>query len=419
MTSTQEILRDAQSVKHYLAEFSGKKKNQVLNTMADCLLEHSADILIQNELDVAAARDSISPVMIDRLQLTEARIGDMAKALRAIAAMPDPIDKILGSRSLPNGLLLKKCAVPLGVIAIIYESRPNVTTDAAGLAFKSGNVCVLRGGKESYRSNRAVVEALHDALGRHELPTHLIGLVQDTTRQSAHDLMVASGFVDMLIPRGGASLIRTCIEEARVPCIHTGTGICHTYVDDAADIEKSLRILENAKVSRPSVCNAMEVCLIHEKIAPEILPKLQQRLVNTRKAAGQTPVELRLCERAAAIIPGTLATPEDYDTEFLDYILTIKVVSDVREAIDHINHHSTGHSEAILTEKSENASLFSRLVDSAVVYINASTRFTDGGEFGLGCEMGVSTQKLHARGPMGLDELTAYKYVVRGDGQIR
>lgn len=419
MTSTQEILRDAQNVKHYLAEFSAKKKNMVLCTMADCLLEHSEDILIQNQLDVELARDVMTPVMIDRLQLTQGRIDEMAKGLRAIAAMPDPIGKILGSRSLPNGLLLKKCAVPIGVIAIIYESRPNVTADAAGLAFKSGNVCILRGGKESYRSNRAIVEALHDALGRHELPIYLLNLVQDTTRQSAHELMGAIGLVDMLIPRGGASLIRTCIEEAKVPCIHTGTGICHAYVDDATNLEKALSVVENAKVSRPSVCNALEVCLVHEKIAPTFLPLLQQRLVTSRKAAGQTPIELRLCEKSAKLIPGTPAKPEDFDTEFLDYILSVKVVADVRVAIDHINAHSTGHSEVILTDKPENASLFSRLVDSAVVYINASTRFTDGAEFGLGCEMGISTQKLHARGPMGLDELTAYKYVVRGEGQIR
>lgn len=418
-TSTQELLREAQTVKYLLGELSGSKKNTVLHTMADCLVEHSADILEQNQLDVEAARGSISPVMIDRLQLSEKRIAEMATAIRAVAALPDPIGKILGSRSLPNGLLVKKCAVPLGVIAIIYESRPNVTSDAATLSFKSGNVCILRGGKESYRSNRAIVNALHDALRRHDLPERLISLVTDTTRQSAKELMQAVGLVDMLIPRGGASLIRTCVEEAHVPCIHTGTGICHIYVDKGANIDKSMLVLDNAKLSRPSVCNAMEVCLVHEDEAATILPLIHQQMVTDRIAAGQTPVELRLDPRAAAIIPGTPAKDEDFDTEFLDYILAIKVVPNLREAIDHINAHSTGHSEAILTETPESATLFSRMVDSAAVYVNASTRFTDGGEFGLGCEMGISTQKLHARGPMGLEELTAYKYVIRGEGQIR
>jgi len=417
--TTQDLLREAQSVKYYLGELSSRTKNSVLHTMADCLMEHSAAILAGNQLDVEAARDFIAPVMIDRLQLTQERIADMAAAIRVVAALPDPIGKILGSRRLENGLLLKKCAVPLGVIALIYESRPNVTSDAASLAFKSGNVCILRGGKESYRSNCAIVEALHDALHRHDMPESLICLVQDTTRQSAKELMSAVGMVDMLIPRGGASLIQTCIDEARVPCIHTGTGICHIYVDSSANLDKALPILENAKISRPSVCNAMEVCLVHESIAATVLPLLRQRMVTDRETAGEPPVELRLDPRAAAIIPGTLASESDFDTEFLDYILAVKVVSDLREAIDHINTHSTGHSEAILTETPENATFFSRMVDSAAVYINASTRFTDGGQFGLGCELGISTQKLHARGPMGLDELTAYKYVIRGEGQIR
>jgi len=419
MTTTQELLQQAQTVKYLLGELTGSTKNKVLHTMADCLLEHSASILAQNQQDVDAARDTISPVMIDRLQLNEKRISEMASGIRAVAALPDPIGKILGSRSLPNGLLVKKCSVPLGVIAIIYESRPNVTSDAASLAFKSGNVCILRGGKESYRSNRAIVDALHDALRRHDLPENLICLIEDTTRQSAKELMHAIGLVDMLIPRGGASLIKTCVEEAQVPCIHTGTGICHIYVDKGAKTDKAMRILENAKLSRPSVCNAMEVCLIHEDEAAAILPLLHQRMVTDRIAAGEPPVDLRLDPRAASFIPGTPAQAEDYDTEFLDYILTVKVVSDLREAIDHINQHSTGHSEAILTETPDSATLFSRMVDSAAVYVNASTRFTDGGEFGLGCEMGISTQKLHARGPMGLEELTAYKYVIRGEGQIR
>ncbi len=417
--STQDILQEAQTHKYLLGELSGSTKNQVLMTMADCLLQHQADILEQNQLDVDAARDSISPVMIDRLQLNKERILGMSNAIRAVAALPDPIGRILGSHSLANGLLVKKCAVPLGVIAIIYESRPNVTSDAATLSFKSGNVCILRGGKESYRSNRAIVNALHDALRRHDLPETLISLIEDTTRQSAKELMHAVGLVDMLIPRGGDSLIRTCVEEAKVPCIHTGTGICHTYVDQGAKTDKAMAILENEKLSRPSVCNAMEVCLVHAAEAETILPRIHKAMVSDRLAAGLTPVELRLDPKAAAIIEGTPATEADFNTEFLDYILAIKVVEDIREAIDHINHHSTGHSEAILTEVPEHASLFSRMVDSAAVYVNASTRFTDGGEFGLGCEMGISTQKLHARGPMGLEELTAYKYVIRGEGQIR
>jgi glutamate-5-semialdehyde dehydrogenase len=310
-------------------------------------------------------------------------------------------------------------SVPLGVIAIIYESRPNVTSDAASLTFQAGSVCVLRGGKECIRSNTAIVAALHRALERHGLPQALVSLVTDTTRKSAGELMEAVGYVDLLIPRGGASLIQTCVEKAKVPCIQTGTGICHIYVDDTADLDKALNIIENAKASRPSVCNAAEVCLVSEKAAADFLPRLQKRLGEERKAKGLVPVELRLDEKAQKIISGTPAGERDFDTEFLDYILAVKVVSGVEEAIEHINEHSTGHSEAILTRSRENADRFTRRIDSAAVYVNASTRFTDGGQFGLGCEMGISTQKLHARGPMGLEELTSYKYVIRGDGQIR
>lgn len=315
--------------------------------------------------------------------------------------------------------MVYKTSASLGVIAIIYESRPNVTSDAASLAFKSGNACVLRGGKESFLSNQAITQALQEALLRHSLPESLISLVQDTTRQSAKELMTAVGLVDLLIPRGGAALIKTCIEEAKVPCIQTGTGICHIYVDESAKLDSALEIIDNAKTSRPSVCNSMEVCLVHQKVAPTLLPRLKQRLVDDRRAKGEVPVELRLDSRALELIPGSPAGPQDFDTEFLDYILAIAVVDDVQEAISHINRHSTGHSDAILTETAQHAESFTRLVDSAAVYVNASTRFTDGGVFGLGCEMGISTQKLHARGPMGLEELTTYKYVVKGSGQIR
>lgn len=418
-TSTISLLKEAQTCKHILSELTPEKKAEVLRTMADCLITHSQHILEQNCLDVEAAVSHISPVMIDRLQLTEGRIADMAAGIRAVADLPDPTGLIRSSHRLPNGLLVNKTSVPLGVIAIIYESRPNVTSDAASLSFKSGNVCVLRGGKESFHSNCAIVDALQDALRLHSLPNALIGLVQDTTRASAKELMTAVGLVDLLIPRGGAALIQTCIEEAKVPCIQTGTGICHIYVDASADQNKALNILENAKTSRPSVCNAMEVCLIHESIAPTFLPRLQERLVINRENSAKQPVELRLDSLALTYIKGTPAGDLDFDTEFLDYILAIHVVSDVQAAISHINAHSTGHSEAIITETPEHAALFTRMVDSAAVYVNASTRFTDGGEFGLGCEMGISTQKLHARGPMGLEELTSYKYIIWGNGQTR
>lgn len=417
--TTQDILTRAQATKTVLSELSTEEKNKVLLTMADCLLEYSAQILEQNRLDVEAATGHISPVMIDRLMLNEARIADMADGIRAVSALPDPVGVIRAQHQLPNGLMVYKTSASLGVIAIIYESRPNVTSDAASLAFKSGNACVLRGGKESFLSNQAITQALQEALLRHSLPESLISLVQDTTRQSAKELMTAVGLVDLLIPRGGAALIKTCIEEAKVPCIQTGTGICHIYVDESAKLDSALEIIDNAKTSRPSVCNSMEVCLVHQKVAPTLLPRLKQRLVDDRKSKGEVPVELRLDSRALELIPGSPAGPQDFDTEFLDYILAIAVVDDVQEAISHINRHSTGHSDAILTETAQHAESFTRLVDSAAVYVNASTRFTDGGVFGLGCEMGISTQKLHARGPMGLEELTTYKYVVKGSGQIR
>ncbi len=417
--TTIEILKAAKAVCPVLAGLTEEEKNLALDSMADSLEAETETILKANGLDVEAAKDKISSVMIDRLALTGARIKGMAEGIREVAGLPDPAGKVLKRIEKENGLIIEKTAVPMGVVAIIYESRPNVTSDAAALALKSGNVCVLRSGKEAFRSANAIVEALRKGLKKRGLPEELVNLVQDTSRESAKELMVADGLVDLLIPRGGPGLIRSCVENASVPCIQTGTGICHIYVDRAADQQQALAILENAKASRPSVCNAAEVCLIHREIAGEFLPKLRKKLQDCRKEAGKTPVELKLDETAAGIIEGSRAEEGDFHREFLDYILAVKVVDSVEEAIAHIAAHSTGHSEAILTEDPEAAKKFTLQVDSAAVYVNASTRFTDGGEFGLGCEMGISTQKLHARGPMGLEELTTYKYIIRGNGQIR
>ena len=418
MKTTQQILQAAKAVSLALP-LTTDAKNQALLAMADLLVAQQNVILEANAQDMDAARGHISEVMLDRLLLTSARIAAMAQGIRQVAALPDPVGKALATHTTPGGLLIEKTAVPMGVVAIIYESRPNVTSDAAALALKSGNVCVLRSGKEAWHSANAIVNVLQEALRSRGLAPEYIQLVQDTTRQSAAELMTAVGLVDLLIPRGGAGLIRACVENARVPCIQTGTGICHVYVDAAADQDIALAIIENAKTSRPSVCNAEEVCLVHRAIAAEFLPKLHQRLVTQRTARGLAPVELRLCPQAAAVIPGTPAGPQDFDTEFLDYILAVKVVEDVFEAARHIAAHSTHHSEAIITQDECAARYFTQAVDSAAVYVNASTRFTDGGEFGLGCEMGISTQKLHARGPMGLAELCSYKYIIRGSGQIR
>ena len=419
--TTQEILEAARAAKQAVALASSRTRQSVLERMADalCAPDSVEAILAANAEDMAAAKGQISDVMLDRLALTPERIGAMAKGILEVAALPDPVGAVLNRVERPNGLVIEKTAVPMGVIAIIYESRPNVTSDAAALAIKSGNACILRCGKEAWRSASAIVTALRRGLRENGLPEAAVSLIEDTTHASANALMTAVGYVDLLIPRGGAGLIRACVENAKVPCIQTGTGICHIFVDDTADQDKALDIIENAKASRPSVCNAEEVCLVHSAIAAEFLPKLAQRLGLDRTAKGLHPVELRLDERAAAIIPGTPAGPQDFDTEFLDYILAVKVVDSVDEAIAHIAAHSTGHSEAILTRTQAHADRFTAAVDSAAVYVNCSTRFTDGGEFGLGCEMGISTQKLHARGPMGLEELCSYKYIIHGDGQIR
>ena len=417
--TTQEILIAAKAVSPALAATDTNTKNAAILAMAERLEAHSEDILFANALDVAAARGHISDVMIDRLTLNEDRIRGMADGMRQVAALPDPVGRVIRRHERPNGLVIERIGVPMGVIAIIYESRPNVTSDAAVLALKAGSACVLRGGKEAFRSASAIVEAMQEGLASVNLPRQLVQLVQDTTRQSAAELMTAVGYVDLLIPRGGAGLIHSCTENATVPCIQTGTGICHVYVDRAADLDMALSIMENAKTSRPSVCNAAEVCLVHADVAQAFLPLLHKRLVDDRKAVGLQEVELRLDERAAAIIEGRGASDTDFDTEFLDYILAVDVVRDINEALSHIAKHSTGHSEVIVTSDSAAADQFIASVDSAAVYVNASSRFTDGGEFGLGCEMGISTQKLHARGPMGLEELTTYKYVIHGSGQIR
>ena len=403
--TTKELLIAAKAAVSALSRATSQQKNDALLAMAQALEDHKDEILAANAQDVSAATGHISTVMLDRLALSEGRISDMAEGIRQVVALPDPVGKVLRRVERPNGLVIEKTAVPMGVVAIIYESRPNVTSDAAALALKSGNVCVLRGGKEAYRSAAAIVRAMKTGLTAAGLPETAVNLVEDTTRQSAAALMEAVGYVDLLIPRGGAGLIRAVTENAKVPCIQTGTGICHVYVDRAADLNMAVNIIENAKTSRPSVCNAEEVCLVHRDIAAEFLPMLQDRLQTKRIAAGQTPVTLLADPEANAILKAVPAGEQDFDTEFLDYTLAVGLVGSVEEAIDHIAQHSTGHSEAIITGDDRAARLFCQCVDSAAVYVNASTRFTDGGEFGLGCEMGISTQKLHARGPMGLEEL--------------
>ena len=407
----KELLEQAKAAKSLVAALGTEEKNRGLLAMADSLEAHAGEILKANAEDLTQAQGKISEVMQDRLRLTEGRIQAMAQGIRQVAALPDPVGLILDSHTRPDGLKIDKVSVPMGVIAIIYESRPNVTSDAAALTLKSGNVCVLRGGKEAIRSATAIVDALRAGLRQAGIPENAVNLVQDTSRDSATALMTADGYVDLLIPRGGAGLISACVRTATVPCIATGTGICHVYVEKTADQDMALNIIENAKTSRPSVCNAEEVLLVDRAIAPEFLPKLYARI--------GAKVELRLDGEAAKYIPGTPGGPKDFDTEFLDYILAVKCVENVREAVSHIAAHSTGHSEAIVTRDSEAERYFTTNVDSAAVYVNASTRFTDGGEFGLGCEMGISTQKLHARGPMGLRELTTYKYIIHGKGQVR
>ena len=421
--ATKDILAEAKRAKSALATATADTLDRALLYMADALVECSAEILEANEKDLKRAEDEgkISGVMLDRLRLTVERIEGMAKGIREVAALPSPLGQTLYENDRPNGLNIKKISIPYGVVAIIYESRPNVTSDAAALALKSGNVAVLRSGKEAYESASAIVTALRRGIALAGLPENAINLIEDTSRESAGELMTAEGYVDLLIPRGGAGLIRACIENATVPCVQTGTGICHIYVDRSADVEMAISIVENAKASRPSVCNAAEVCLVHSDVAEKFLPLLSKRIVTDRAEKGLVPVELRADERAAKILGECAknANENDFDTEFLDYILAIKTVDSVSEAVEHIAEHSTHHSEAIISADESAIDTFVSGVDSAAVYVNASTRFTDGGEFGFGCEMGISTQKSHPRGPMGLDELTTYKYVVIGNGQIR
>ena len=414
MRTTQQIFIRAKEASRELALLPEKKKNEVLLRIADALEDGADKILRANERDIENAKTRLSEVMIDRLRLDKKRVAGMAQGIREVALLPDPIGTVLEERTLANGLFLTKKRVPLGVVGIIYESRPNVTSDAGALCLKSGNACVLRGGKDAFHSSFAIVEIMRSAIAGMRLNENFINIVEDTSRESAMEMMTAVGYIDALIPRGGAGLIRSCVENAKVPCIQTGTGICHIFVDKDADLESALSIVHNAKTSRPSVCNAVEVCLVHESVVCAFLPRLSERLAG---------VELRCDERAFAVLQGKTnakkASETDFDTEFLDYILAIRTVNSVEEAITHIAKHSTGHSEAIVTKNAQTAEIFVNAVDSSAVYINASTRFTDGGEFGKGCEIGISTQKLHARGPMGLEELCSYKYIVKGNGHIR
>ncbi|HEL1614457.1 TPA: glutamate-5-semialdehyde dehydrogenase [Streptococcus suis] len=412
MTTTQVLLDSLLAHKASINLATTEQKNQALSAMADQLVAQTEAILAGNAIDMENAQGKISQVMQDRLLLTEERIEAMADGIRALIGLPDPVGLVLEESTRADGLHIRKKSIPFGLVGMIYESRPNVTSDAAALAIKSGNAVILRGGKEAFHSAQAIVTALKAGLEEVGLSPKVIELVQDTSRASATELMTAKGKIDLLVPRGGAGLIQAVVENATVPVIETGTGICHVYVDKDADLDKALRIVVNAKTSRPSVCNAAEVLLVHEEIASQFLPRLEEAL------SGQ--VELRADSQAQALLnQSTPAGEQDFYTEFLDFILAVKVVSSVEEAISHIAQHSTGHSEAIVTENSQTAEYFTLYVDSAAVYVNASTRFTDGGEFGLGCELGISTQKMHARGPMGLREMTTYKYIITGDGHIR
>ncbi|HEM3725401.1 TPA: glutamate-5-semialdehyde dehydrogenase [Streptococcus suis] len=412
MTTTQALLDSLLVHKASINLATTEQKNQALSAMAEQLVAQTEAILAGNAIDMEHAQGKISQVMQDRLLLTAERIEAMADGIRALIDLPDPVGLVLEESTRADGLNIRKKSIPFGLVGMIYESRPNVTSDAAALAIKSGNAVILRGGKEAFHSAQAIVTALKAGLEEAGLSPKVIELVQDTSRASATELMTAKGKIDLLVPRGGAGLIQAVVEHATVPVIETGTGICHVYVDKDADLDKAVQIVVNAKTSRPSVCNAAEVLLVHESIASQFLPRLEEAL------SGQ--VELRADGQAQAILnQATPAGDQDFDTEFLDYILAVKVVSNIEEAISHIAQHSTGHSEAIVTENSQMADLFTLHVDSAAVYVNASTRFTDGGEFGLGCELGISTQKMHARGPMGLREMTTYKYIITGDGHIR
>lgn len=393
---------------------AGEKKRRALLEAAQALRAAAPEILAANAVDLAAARESgMRGAMLDRLTLTEARIEAMAQGVEDVAAQRDPVGRVLSGETRPNGLKIEKVTVPMGVIGIIFEARPNVTSDAAALCLMAGSAVILRGGKEAFHSNMAVTSVLQAALERAGLPRTAVQLVQDTSRESSREMMGLVGYLDLLIPRGGAGLIRAVVENARVPVIETGVGNCHVYVDESADIDMAAEIIFNAKTSRPSVCNAIETILVHEKIAEKALPAIAARL-------REKQVELRGDDRTRAILPEAVPASEaDWETEYLDYILAVRVVDSLDEAVAHIARYSSGHSECIVTRDLRAAEAFTARVDSAAVYVNASTRFTDGGEMGLGAEIGISTQKLHARGPMGLNEIVSYKYVIRGDGQVR
>ena len=417
--TTLEMIKATADSKFEIASAGTERKNQALEAMAKALENDVDSILAANAVDMEAARGKINDIMLDRLALDEKRIAGMVDGIRQVIELPDPVGNLIRTVTRPNGLVINKVSAPMGVIAIIYESRPNVTSDAAVLAVKAGSACILRSGKEAWNTANAIVESMKKGLVAAGLPADCINLIQDTSHESSKVLMTANGYVDLLIPRGGRRLKKAIMDGATVPCIQTGDGLCTVYVDKSANLEMAVKIIENAKTQRPSVCNAEEWCLVHKDVAKEFLPKLSKTLRDDRTENGKTPVELRIDKKASVVIDGTPATEEDYDTEFLGYILGVKVVDSVEEAISHIALHSTGHSECIVTDDEKASELFTKRVDSAAVYVNASTRFTDGGEFGLGCEMGISTQKLHARGPMGLEELCTYKYIIKGNGQVR
>ncbi len=418
--TTFEIVKAVKSASRFVACATTEQKNNALLSIAQSIENSTDSILKANAEDMQASTGIISDVMLDRLMLSADRIKAMADGIRDVVKLADPVGKVISTHTREDGLEINKVSSAIGVVAIIYESRPNVTSDAAALALKSGNACVLRCGKEAHKSAAAITDAIACGLDKAGFPRDAVKLVEDTSRESARELMCAKGYVDLLIPRGGPGLIRACVENATVPCIETGTGICHIYVDKSADLDMAIKIVDNAKTSRPSVCNAAEVCLIHKDIAKEFIPMLEAELVEKRQKSGAIPVAFKMDELAIAFSKyGDIACENDFDTEFLDYKMAIKVVDGVEDAVSHIAMHSTGHSEAILSNDTQSIEYFTKNVDSAAVYVNASTRFTDGGEFGLGCEMGISTQKLHARGPMGLCELTTYKYIIKGNGNIR
>lgn len=414
MTTLEIMGAKAKEASRFLMT-AGSKKDDALLAIAKALREHSEEIIKANSIDIKNGEEAgLTVSLLDRLRLDEARIEGMATGVEQVAALPDPVGRVLDGRTLKNGLKIQKVSVPMGVIGIIYEARPNVTSDAAALCLKAGNAVILRGGKEAINSNTAIMAVMREAVKNAGFPEDCVALVTDTTRRSATELMQLSEYLDVLIPRGGAGLIKSVVNNSKVPVIETGVGNCHVYVDDSADIKMAADIVFNAKTSRPSVCNAIETVLVHKDIADKALPAIKAEL-------DKMNVEIRGCERTKQILGDSIipATEDDYAREFLDYILAIKVVDSIDDAIAHIAKYSSGHSESIVTSDYRNAEKFTSCVDSAAVYVNASTRFTDGGEFGLGAEIGISTQKLHARGPMGLNELTSNKYVIHGDGQIR